>query len=398
MFNHGSEAAQEEMTKADLVSSNQGAAAEAASWDAPALVTEWGYGPSDPNAERFFTWQSELQEQYQLSSFLWLWKELSSGDWGCFDHDAATGAFTERPAMKKALARVRPAAVAGWPLAYGFDRATGRFSLKFQSDPAVDALHLVAVAPVLGAPTSVTCDGVAAPAAPVDAWGTLGIACGLADGQVHTLEVQRGAAPVEPLTAGACSGLRVLPDGRYPIPMSRTSNVPAATEPTLSRPQAIDQAARARVLASLRPIDRRFVLGEATLAELSAALPPEIIDDLPRSRIAREAASYGRALRTLVELALTAEEYAAEINDPRMSLADMVRGGLFDEGDDHDVEWTAEERARIDALGPVPDWHHEVLAERLAAAERGEGSSHPWDEVRKDFLAKLREVCDPGGR
>jgi hypothetical protein len=140
--------------------------------------------------------------------------------------------------------------------------------------------------------------------------------------------------------------------------MSRRNEVPAAIEPTPSPPpastsQVIDQAARARVLASLRPLDRRFVLGEATLDELSADLPPELTGGLPLSRVAREAASYGRALRTLVELALTAEEYAAEINDPRMSLADMVRGGLFDEGDAPVVEWTAEERARIDALRPA---------------------------------------------
>ena len=140
--------------------------------------------------------------------------------------------------------------------------------------------------------------------------------------------------------------------------MSRASNVPTASEPTPSPPptstsQVIDQAARARVLASLRPIDRRFVLGEATLDELTAELPPEVADGLPQSRVAREAASYGRALRTLVELGLTAEEYAAEIDDPRMSLADMVRGGLFDEGDSPVVEWSAEEQARIAAMRPA---------------------------------------------
>jgi hypothetical protein len=137
--------------------------------------------------------------------------------------------------------------------------------------------------------------------------------------------------------------------------MSRASTVPATAEPTPTPPpasasQAIDHGARAHVLASLRPIDRRFVLGEATLDELAGELPPGLLDGLPRSRAAREAASYGRALRTLVDLELTAEEYAAEINDPSMSLADMVRGGLFDEGDERAVEWTAEERARIDAL------------------------------------------------
>jgi hypothetical protein len=137
--------------------------------------------------------------------------------------------------------------------------------------------------------------------------------------------------------------------------MSRSSNAPAPAEPTptplpASAPQAIDLVARTRVLASLRPIDRRFVLGEATVDELAGELPPEVVDGLPRSRIAREAASYGRALRTLVDLELTAEEYAAEIDEPRMTLADMVRGGLFDEDDERGVEWTADERSRIAAL------------------------------------------------
>lgn len=58
VFNRGTMAAQETMTKAALEPSNQSAAAEAASWDAPPLVTEWGYGPTSPHAEDFFTWQS----------------------------------------------------------------------------------------------------------------------------------------------------------------------------------------------------------------------------------------------------------------------------------------------------------------------------------------------------
>jgi endoglycosylceramidase len=195
VFSGATDAEKEAVTKADLVRSNQSAAAEAASWDAPPLVTEWGYGPKDPKAEDYFTWQSELQEQFQLSSFLWLWKELSSGLSGCFDYDPTTGAFTERAWMKRALARVRPAAVAGWPLSYGFDRATGKFELKFQSDPAVTAAHLVAVAPALGAPEAVTCDGTPVDTTPADAWGTLAIQCGQADGAVHTLRVDVAPLP-----------------------------------------------------------------------------------------------------------------------------------------------------------------------------------------------------------
>ena len=195
VFNHGSVAEQEQMTKDALRPSNAGAADEAASWDAPGLVTEWGYGPSSPHAAEFFTWQAELQEESQLSSFLWLWKELSPSFWGCYDYDAASHALTERATMKKWLARVRPSAVAGWPTSYGFDRATGVFELAFRGDPSVGAPHLIAVAPLLGAPLAVTCDGAAAPASPVDAWGTLAIVCGERDGKGHTLRVTVAPLP-----------------------------------------------------------------------------------------------------------------------------------------------------------------------------------------------------------
>ena len=39
---------------------------------------------------------------------------------------------------------------------------------------------------------------------------------------------------------------------------------------------------------------------------------------------------------------------------------------------------------------PVPDWHRTVIAERLAAHRAGQGSSRPWEEVRRDLLAQLR--------
>jgi putative addiction module component (TIGR02574 family) len=41
---------------------------------------------------------------------------------------------------------------------------------------------------------------------------------------------------------------------------------------------------------------------------------------------------------------------------------------------------------------PVPQWHREVIAERLAAHERGEGSARPWDAVREDLRAELGDV------
>jgi putative addiction module component (TIGR02574 family) len=42
---------------------------------------------------------------------------------------------------------------------------------------------------------------------------------------------------------------------------------------------------------------------------------------------------------------------------------------------------------------PTPDWHHEVVAERLAAHERGDEPSRPWSEVR-DRLRSLYDTTE----
>lgn len=39
---------------------------------------------------------------------------------------------------------------------------------------------------------------------------------------------------------------------------------------------------------------------------------------------------------------------------------------------------------------PVPDWHREIVSERLAAHRRGEMTARPWPEVREELLARLR--------
>jgi putative addiction module component (TIGR02574 family) len=40
---------------------------------------------------------------------------------------------------------------------------------------------------------------------------------------------------------------------------------------------------------------------------------------------------------------------------------------------------------------PVPDWHRQVIAERVAA-RRGEATTRPWSEVRDGLLARLRAI------
>lgn len=39
---------------------------------------------------------------------------------------------------------------------------------------------------------------------------------------------------------------------------------------------------------------------------------------------------------------------------------------------------------------PVPEWHRQVVADRLAALRRGEIASRPWSEIREELLAHLR--------
>ncbi|MBI3278530.1 MAG: addiction module protein [Acidobacteria bacterium] len=41
---------------------------------------------------------------------------------------------------------------------------------------------------------------------------------------------------------------------------------------------------------------------------------------------------------------------------------------------------------------PVPDWHRQVVAERLAAHRRGEMTSRPWTDIREELLARLRNA------
>ncbi len=176
------------MTKDTLRRSNENARAEADAWDAPLLVGEWGMDPKGARAAEYLAWQAELQDEARASSFFWVWKEDAQGSWGCFDR-AASGAsvWTERAALRRALAHVRPMAIAGLPQHFGFDRAKGAFELVFTGDPEVVAPHLVSVPELLGPPSAVRCDG--APVAYVmEAHGVVSVRCG-ESAKVHRLEI-----------------------------------------------------------------------------------------------------------------------------------------------------------------------------------------------------------------
>jgi hypothetical protein len=46
---------------------------------------------------------------------------------------------------------------------------------------------------------------------------------------------------------------------------------------------------------------------------------------------------------------------------------------------------------RLDENTPVPEWHWQVLEERLAAYRADPGSARPWQEVRAEISRKLND-------
>lgn len=191
----GSDEARNALTKDKLRVSHEKALAEAESWQAPLVVTEWGYGPTMPKAHEYFTWQSELADEFQESTFFWVWKEQSQGSWGCYDWNETDQSWSERIAMKQVLARIRPLAVAGSVTSFLFDRAAGEFTLKFKGDPDIRVPHVISIASILGAPTAVTCDGVDVANTKIDSFGELRLECGVGDSSPHELIIRVAPLP-----------------------------------------------------------------------------------------------------------------------------------------------------------------------------------------------------------
>ncbi len=176
---NGSEEDRLAMTKDDtLAPSNLAAREEADSWRAPLAITEFGYGPTATNMEEYLVWQTELQDETMASSFFWLWKEQSQGSWGLFDWDEASATWSERPAVREALARISVESIAGWPKSYGYDRAARRFTLRFGSDAAISGNHVFYVPEDGANALVVTCDGAAVDAPRDAATGLVEVACG----------------------------------------------------------------------------------------------------------------------------------------------------------------------------------------------------------------------------
>jgi hypothetical protein len=143
------------------------------------LVGEFGAGPSTVNYETLLSLYYDLQDEFLVSSALWLWKENSQGSWGLFDD--VDGTWVERPRMVELVSRPYATRIAGTPTQMGFSGAT--FSLDYQD--AFDAPNVIFV-PERFEVSAVTCDGEAVEASAMR--GMLNIVCPA--GRAHALRVE----------------------------------------------------------------------------------------------------------------------------------------------------------------------------------------------------------------
>ncbi|MBL8680724.1 MAG: cellulase family glycosylhydrolase [Myxococcales bacterium] len=175
----GSESARRTFTIETLRPSHANAALEAASWGVPTLVTEWGYDSNGIRMEDYVAAQGDLQDEYGASSAMWLWKERSQSSWGLFSYDTTSGRWTERAAFRRALARVYPEAIAGWPKTWSFDRRMARFELVYEGSAQVTAPNVLYIpsADDYMATFAVSCDGRAVQAQRDSMTGRVEVPC-----------------------------------------------------------------------------------------------------------------------------------------------------------------------------------------------------------------------------
>ena len=173
-------------TEASLAKSNVNARAEADSWGAPLVITEWGFGPQDARFADYVHFQQDLQDQVLASAFFWLWKEDSEGNWGFYDD--SDGGLTERAAMVQAMTRPRLEAAAGVLLSVAYDPAVPSLTVTFEGSAGVTAKNVVSIGSAATVPAAAV-DGDVRRGEAVTTSGSdpLQIACGGAG--LHTLVV-----------------------------------------------------------------------------------------------------------------------------------------------------------------------------------------------------------------
>jgi endoglycosylceramidase len=160
----------------DLENSVRAARTESDAWHTPLFIGEFGAGPTDdPAHARWMQTQMQLHDHYFASDAYWLWKEDSQASWGLFDHDAATGTWTERPLVVEWVSRIHVARIAGTPASLESSPSGDRIELELAS--SIDAPNIVYIPERFATTAVARCDGTVLEAARDDATGLISLPC-----------------------------------------------------------------------------------------------------------------------------------------------------------------------------------------------------------------------------
>ena len=149
--------------KEKLRPSNVAARAEADGWQAPLVITEYGFDPKRAGYLSYVQGQHALQDEMRASRYYWVWKENSQDSWGFFSYAPESG-FTERPDVVDVMSWVRLEAVAGLVETINYDPSARRLRVTFEGAAAITAPNLVSVGRAKGfGSIEAKCDGATVP-------------------------------------------------------------------------------------------------------------------------------------------------------------------------------------------------------------------------------------------
>jgi hypothetical protein len=163
----------QDLTPDALEPSVESARAEATAWHTPLVITEYGIGPTSPNADLWMGVEAELHDRFLASDAFWLWKEESQGSWGVYDANP-DGTWTERPQVVAWISRVHAARIAGTVVANTYDHATGALHLEVRG---ATTPHVVYIPERAVATYSLLCNGAPTVAGRDPATGLVEIPC-----------------------------------------------------------------------------------------------------------------------------------------------------------------------------------------------------------------------------
>jgi len=111
--------------------------AEADAWGSALFLGEWGADPKSDASRGYIQFITNSMDAVRAGHAVWLWKEISQGFWGFFDHSddaqaAGTPAeWTLRESFAREAIRPYPLAVPGRLDSLSFDDATGTLTVSF---------------------------------------------------------------------------------------------------------------------------------------------------------------------------------------------------------------------------------------------------------------------------